>query len=257
MTSETSQNETPVRSVGMRRPIPSLTADQILDAIECIGSNQPGRRIMFREFPLEGGRRGQGTPRIDALVMELHETHRVRRIAYEVKTNRRDFERELANPEKRERAMRLADQFFFAVPLGLVQRHEVPDDCGLVSFAAANGSYLVSKVPKECPAPAPDWPVIIDLIRRAFQLGQEDIARRTPLAGWNSVHWLADILANPHAGFFDRDSVLRTLQRELHRHGRKAEGREVAAVIRRLSAAWPDREKDAFDFAAGELGSPG
>lgn len=257
MAYETSQNGTPAQSVRMGRPIPSLTANEILDAIECIGRDQPGRRIMFREFPLEGGRRGQGTPRIDALVIELQETHRVRRTAYEVKTNRRDFERELANPEKRERAMRLADQFFFAVPFGLVQQHEVPDDCGLVSFTAANGSHLVSKLPKERPAPVPDWPVVIDLIRRAFQLGQEDIARRTPLAGWDSVHWLADTVANPHAGFFDRDSVLRTLQRELYRHGRKAEGREVAAVIRRLSAAWPDRERDAFDFAAGELGAPG
>ena len=228
----------------------ALTASTILDQIERLNSSEPGRQIMFREFPLSAGARGKGTPRIDALVVHLTNTYTFHRTAYEVKVNRRDFELELANPAKRERAQQIADQFYFAAPHGLIDPRELPDDCGLLCFWPGGGAPLVQKSGKVRPAPDPDWPLIMDFVRRAFQLGQEDTGRRRPLPDWPSVHFLAQTVADPFAGFDDRDYALKTMEGALYRHGRKGEARDTGALRRQLRNQWPDRDKDLIDLIA-------
>ena len=232
---------------------PALTASAILDRIECLDGSEPGRRIMFREFPLSAGGRGRGTPRIDALVVHLTNTYTFHRTAYEVKVNRRDFELELANPSKRERAQEIADQFYFAAPYGLIDPRELPDDCGLLGITPGGGASVVLKSAAVRPAPDPDWPLIMDFVRRAFQLGQEDTARRRPLPDWPSVHYLAQTVADPLAGFEDRDYALKTLEGALYRHGRKGEARDTNSLRRHLRSQWPDRDKDLIDLIGPTL----
>lgn len=71
-------------------------------------------------------------------------THR--RIAYEVKVSRSDFSHEIARPEKRQQALDLSSEFYFACPEGLIREHEVPNECGLV-YVGARRPVVVRRAP--------------------------------------------------------------------------------------------------------------
>lgn len=81
---------------------------------------------------------------LDAWCMNTWKGKRFRTIAYEVKVTRADFEREIENPTKRERAEELAGECFFAVPAGLVAADEVPEGWGLV-VVQSNGLVVKKK----------------------------------------------------------------------------------------------------------------
>lgn len=208
-----------------------LSATDILDSLERhYTGRRPGQHLLFREFPLEAGARGRSTYRIDGLLVSLSHRHHANRKAIEVKVSRDDFKRELQNSEKRQRAMRIADCFYFAVPHGLIEPNEVPDDCGLLWIQPDDCPPLHMRTPTLKPAPAPDWPLTRDLIWRAFAFGQEDAARRDPLAAWLEVEQLAKVVADPYALDDERTEALEDLKKELLRRGRKRE----ATLMRRL-----------------------
>lgn len=70
--------------------------------------------------------------RID--VWAMHLWHESQTIAFEIKVDRGDFERELSNPDKRAPAMALAHQFYFVTPKGLIDVAELPEHCGLIEI---------------------------------------------------------------------------------------------------------------------------
>lgn len=70
-----------------------------------------------------------------------------RRVAYEIKVSRADFRAEMRKPQKRAPAMAFTHQFFFATPPGLVKKHEIPEDCGLVEVAADGTVKVVKHAP--------------------------------------------------------------------------------------------------------------
>lgn len=76
----------------------------------------------------------------------------LRRIAYEVKCSRSDFLAELRKPAKRENALSLSHQFFFATPRGLVRPDEVPVEAGLV-YVSDGVARLAKKAPIRQPRP--------------------------------------------------------------------------------------------------------
>jgi hypothetical protein len=133
--------------------------------------------------------------------------------------------------------MRIADRFYFAVPYGMIGADEAPDDCGLYWIHPAEFAPIVVKAPKLIPAPPPDWPLVRDMIWRAFALGQEDAARRDPLAAWPEVEHVAEIAANPFAEDSERTEALEEFKRALFRHGRKDEASRIRGLendMRRL-----------------------
>jgi hypothetical protein len=70
--------------------------------------------------------------RLDAWTMNTWPSRKHICVAYEIKVSRADFRHEIAQPRKRELALRFSHQFFFATPAGLVQVSELPPECGLV-----------------------------------------------------------------------------------------------------------------------------
>ncbi len=208
-----------------------LTATDILDILERnFTTRRPGQFVLFREFPLEAESRGRSIHKIDGLLVNLSHARRDDRTAIEVKVSRADFQRELSNPEKRRRAMRITDRFYFAVPYGMIGADEAPDDCGLYWIHPAEFAPIVVKAPKLIPAPPPDWPLVRDMIRRAFSLGQEDAARRDPLAAWPEVEHVAEIAADPFAVDSERTEALEDFKRALLRQGRKDEARRIRGL---------------------------
>lgn len=70
--------------------------------------------------------------RFDAWAINLYPSKNHMTVVYEVKVSRSDFLHEMANPTKREQGLQHSNEFYFAVPSGLVKPEEVPEECGLL-----------------------------------------------------------------------------------------------------------------------------
>lgn len=69
---------------------------------------------------------------LDAFAMNLWESKKFWRVAYEFKVSRTDFLAELKKPEKRSWGMSISNEFYFVTPPEVIKPTEVPEGCGLM-----------------------------------------------------------------------------------------------------------------------------
>lgn len=111
--------------------------------------------------------------RIDAFAMALWPSLGYQRIAYEIKTNRADWLRELEAPIKKAQAYLLSDQFVFALAEGVFQKEDWRNasiagimHCGVYEISA-DGKVDKHIIPRRS---EPAWPMpetfIASLLRR-------------------------------------------------------------------------------------------
>lgn len=93
--------------------------------------------IFFRELRIGAGYTGDSQQRVDAFAVHCFPSKNHHRFAYEIKTSRADFLRELASPRKRRPALMMSNYFYFVTPPGIVKPDEVPIDCGLLEITKA------------------------------------------------------------------------------------------------------------------------
>lgn len=74
----------------------------------------------------------QSDSTIDAVVISTWPSNGLWRDAFEIKVERSDFLREVANPKKNQWARERFHHFWFVTPPGLAQPEELPDGCGLM-----------------------------------------------------------------------------------------------------------------------------
>lgn len=70
-------------------------------------------------------------------------------MVHEVKVSRADFLADVRVPAKRAAYFRWAPQVFYATPEGLIEPHEVPEECGWVERTAPEVWRLRKKAPKQ------------------------------------------------------------------------------------------------------------
>lgn len=87
----------------------------------------------FIELPSNTGGIGRY---LDFYAINTWKSKRFLKIAYEIKVSRADFARELSAPQKRAFAESVADECWFAMPVGLVQADEVPEGWGLIELVS-------------------------------------------------------------------------------------------------------------------------
>ena len=76
----------------------------------------------------------------------------------EIKISRSDFLSEIKNPQKRERAVELCDEFYFVAPIGIIKPAEIPKECGYISVDPLTGNLaniMKPQIEKEFPALLP------------------------------------------------------------------------------------------------------
>jgi hypothetical protein len=93
-------------------------------------SGKPDGILVFELATGTGYAHGEPN-RIDAFWMAAEPSKGLKRIAYEIKTSRGDFLREIRDPRKRRAALRVSNQFFFVTPPGIAKPEEIPLECGL------------------------------------------------------------------------------------------------------------------------------
>lgn len=62
-------------------------------------------------------------------------------IAFEVKISRQDFHNELKMPKKREDFVKYSNQFYFVCPEGVLEKEEIPEECGLITVKGGDLKY--------------------------------------------------------------------------------------------------------------------
>ena len=136
--------------------------------------------LFFRELRVGTGRRNGSAQRLDAYALNCLPHLAMKRICYEVKTSRADFQLELRQPLKRRVGMRYSNEFYFLTPAGLLLPSEIPVDCGLVEVGgrdlmhgatvfghdADTGLYCSIRIPAPWrETPGPTWELVAAMVR--------------------------------------------------------------------------------------------
>lgn len=110
---------------------------------------------------------------VDAWAMNCWRSRKYLRVAYEVKVSRSDFKKELKDSRKRDLALWASNELYLAVPWGLVEPSEVPEEMGLVyvqevgqAVAGKTRVHVVKRAPRR--ATEPGWPLMAAVARRMF-----------------------------------------------------------------------------------------
>lgn len=106
--------------------------------------------------------------RFDAWALNLWPSKNMLRRCFEIKVSRSDFLHEIKHPEKRQAGLLVSNEFYFAVPQGLVQLDEIPAEAGLVEIGEAGTLLVRKKAPYRT---ADDLPmaIIASIARRAAE----------------------------------------------------------------------------------------
>lgn len=104
---------------------------------------------------------------LDAWVMFCYPSSGLVRIAIEIKISRSDFCREIKAPHKRDSALRLSNQYYFATPRGMIVEKDLPDECGLIEVENETAKISVEAPFRE--SPLATWPFVASLARRAAE----------------------------------------------------------------------------------------
>lgn len=121
-----------------------------------------------KTWAASGPEPGNPEQRIDAWVINCYSSKRFEKIAFEIKTSRSDFLREITNPQKRYQAMILSNQFYFATPKGMIKPEELPEFCGLVEIDEFGKVKWVVKALSRNDS-NPTWGFLASLARRIIK----------------------------------------------------------------------------------------
>jgi hypothetical protein len=145
-----------------------LTSKQIVEALR---ERHPASEwFFFAELRLGTGFARDAEQRLDAWAMHAWPSSQFRRVAYEVKVSRSDYQRELKNPRKRRPALLMSNEFYFAVPSGLINIAELPPEAGLIEVNADGSCHTTLAAPWRDALP-PTWLFLAAIVRRALKEG--------------------------------------------------------------------------------------
>jgi hypothetical protein len=218
-----------------RRALPkreSCDANYVREVISKTFS--PSQWLVLDQFPLEAGMRSRGTPRIDILAIKIGNGGGygmpLTREAFEIKVNRRDFLSEIKNPEKRQRAFAVCDCYWFAVPEELVTEDEIPSECGLMWVSRHSAVPTIMRMPATLNTDQPSPLFMMDVARRAYQIGRRHGSETCALERFDLVCNLAHLLIKNTATAVEREQAVRSLSSALVAMQRHVEAKELTRI---------------------------
>jgi hypothetical protein len=129
--------------------------------------------MVWTNQPL-GSVQHSNAPIVDVLAISKSYSSTIVRI-YEIKVSRGDFQRDVMNG-KFLKYMEYCNQFYFATPLKLITKEELPQGCGLITFNPDRNSWRTAKVAprKDCTLPLD---VMMSLLIKGYQNHFEEYRR--------------------------------------------------------------------------------
>jgi hypothetical protein len=166
-----------------------MTAAEILSLLKI--AHRPPEWVGIPELRCGTGWGKRSEQRIDYWTINCYPSHGLKRIAYEIKVDRRDYLHEIEDPLKRRGALLISNQFYFATPPSLLDPKEIPIECGLIELAmgkekppgggwrSVHFARLQGWMREVVDAPVretvlPTWRFVASLLRRAANLEKAD-----------------------------------------------------------------------------------
>lgn len=148
-----------------------MTSADIHKALESFFTALSGGIVYIREFRAGTGYASGSERYLDGWAIGCYPSSGMVKTAIEIKVSRSDFCRELKKPFKRDSALRISNEFYFAAPAGLIKEAELPEECGLIEVAEDGIARIAVDAPyRECPVAT--WPFVASLARRAARVPQ-------------------------------------------------------------------------------------
>jgi len=107
-----------------------LDSNKVLEVLR--NKHNPDEFAFFSELRIGGGYGKDSEQRFDAWAINYRPSKQNKTICYEIKVSRSDFFNEIKKPFKRRAGLRLANEFYFVVPAGMLKVEEIPPECGLM-----------------------------------------------------------------------------------------------------------------------------
>lgn len=104
---------------------------------------------------------------LDAWAIGCYPSGGMVKTAIEIKISRSDFKREIRKPAKRDSALRISNEFYFAGPKGMILESELPEECGLIEVCSLTGKASITHEAPFRETCVPSWIFVASLARRA------------------------------------------------------------------------------------------
>ena len=176
------------RKIDLTTPVEKLTAAQkttiILHALHKYFSHwrRQRRYVVFPELRLGSGFSGTAQRRIDFFVISTCAGNET--IAFEIKTSKKDFRRDIENDLKQRGARLYANKFYYITPKGLLSaedKKQIPVWAGLIEYDIEKNRKCYKNVYFEVPIPAPlhakampSWGLICAITRKVKRINGYD-----------------------------------------------------------------------------------
>ncbi len=136
-----------VENVVIRSDESTLDCTALLEILEACLHARKSEWLFLRELRLGTGRHNNFAQRLDGFALNCLPHQAMKRVCYEIKTSRADFQCELRQPLKRRMGLRYSNEFYFVTPVGLIEPDRVPVECGLIEAGrdAADRSRLLEQ----------------------------------------------------------------------------------------------------------------
>jgi hypothetical protein len=118
--------------------------------------------------------------RIDGFVFNCFFSKGYKRIAFELKVSKSDFLHEVKNPDKRKAAVEHSHEFYFVTPKGMLNKNDIPPDCGLIEVGLDGSGRIKVRAPKKAAPPKLTSGFLSVLLRNAigWRDNKKDAGRR-------------------------------------------------------------------------------
>lgn len=133
------------------------------------------RWAFFPELRVGTGYGKKSEQRIDAWAIHYYPSMSCKCVAYEIKTQRADWLKEMSQPRKRVPALLVSNEFYFAASPGLIRPHEVPLECGLIEVDPSGSTKITVAAPWRDISP-PNFRFLASVLRRGNEIEKARVA---------------------------------------------------------------------------------
>jgi hypothetical protein len=127
--------------------------------------HDPRQWAFFDELRIGTGFGKDAEQRFDGWAIHYYPSKRNVTRCYEIKISKNDFLNEINKPLKRRAGLRLANEFWFVAPQGLLDVKEIPPECGLMEVDKHYQIHINIQAPFRDVMP-PTWLFVSALSRR-------------------------------------------------------------------------------------------
>jgi hypothetical protein len=111
----------------------------------------------------------KATRRADVIAINAWRTRKQEIVVFEIKRSKSNFMAEIKDPLKRAEFMKICERFYFVAPMGILEKKDIPEDCGLYEVTE-DGTMVQTKFAKKRKVDKPSWSFALRILQKVYNL---------------------------------------------------------------------------------------